>query len=355
MPGLMAGTDTFPIVAFRTAQAYDNDSPRHGLSAIWHRQMEDDVQVSSLPEVNSHQLRAVLAVAEYRSFIAAAAFLKTSQPALTRTIKNIEGTLGASLFSRSTRQVSITEAGKEFAALADRLLNDLKIGIESVRGLAEQQRGRIIVSSVMSAAHVALPKVIAEYNRTFPGIEIHLREGVHGNVQDDVRSGLADFGLGYVADMPAPFTTESLGAEAFYVVLPSRHRLSRAKEIELKALKDAALVSLPSDARTRRIVDGAAATAGFTFRHVVTVNQFATLFSFVRNGVGVTIVPEGARPARDRELVSRPLIRPRLSREIGIIRLRDRELTPAAAGLLALVTQQLRRPRRLFGSIKKAE
>src|SRR5262245_10894912 len=52
--------------------------------------MEDDVQASSLPEVNSRQLRAVLAVAEYRSFIAAAAFLKTSQPALTRTIKQIE-------------------------------------------------------------------------------------------------------------------------------------------------------------------------------------------------------------------------------------------------------------------------
>jgi len=175
--------------------------------------MEDDVQASSLPEVNSRQLRAVLAVAEYRSFIAAAAFLKTSQPALTRTIKQIEGALGASLFSRSTRQVSITEAGKEFAALAERLLNDLKIGVENVRELTEQRRGQITVASIMSLAHVALPRIIAEYNRHFPGIEIHLREGVHGNVEDDVRSGWADFGLGYVADMPEPFTTESLGAE----------------------------------------------------------------------------------------------------------------------------------------------
>src|SRR5262245_32297457 len=101
--------------------------------------MEDDVQASSLPEVNSRQLRAVLAVAEYRSFIAAAAFLKTSQPALTRTIKQIEAIVGASLFSRSTRQVSITEAGKEFAALAERLLNDLKIGIENMRELAARR------------------------------------------------------------------------------------------------------------------------------------------------------------------------------------------------------------------------
>jgi DNA-binding transcriptional LysR family regulator len=329
-----------------TPREYDGDVRAY--RAAIRPTMEDEVQASSLPDINSRQLRAILAVAEYRSFIAAAAFLKTSQPALTRTIKQVESAVGASLFSRSTRQVSITQAGKEFAALAERLLKDLSICIENVREVVEQQRGQIIVSSIMSLAHVELPRVIADYNRHFPGIEIHLREGLHGNIQDDVRSGLADFGLGYVADMPEPFTIESLGVETFYVVLPSRHRLARAKEIELKALKDAALVSLTTDSRTRRVIDGVAATAGFTFRHAVTVTQFATLFSFVRDGVGLTIVPGGARPpAHDPELVSRPLVRPRVSREIGIVRLRGRDMTPAAAGLLALVKEQLRRPRRL--------
>jgi DNA-binding transcriptional LysR family regulator len=301
------------------------------------------VHAPSFPDVNSRQLRAVLAVAEYRSFIAAAAFLKTSQPALSRTIKQIESTLGVSLFSRSTRQVAVTEAGQEFAALAERLLNDLKIGVENMRSLAEQQRGQIIVASIMSLAHALLPAVIAEYSRQFPGVEIHLREGVQGNVQDDVRSGIADFGVGYVADMPEPFVTQRLGAEAFYVVFPARHRLARAKEIELKALRDDILVSLPSDSRTRRLIDGAAATAGFSFRHAITVNQFATLYNFVRNGVGLTIVPDRARPpASDRELLSRPLIRPRLSREIGIVRFAGRELTPAAASLLKLIEERLR-------------
>jgi DNA-binding transcriptional LysR family regulator len=112
-------------------------------------------------------------------------------------------------------------------------------------------------------------------------------------------------------------------------------------------MRDATLVSLPAESRTRRIIDGAAATAGFSFRHAVTVNQFATLYSFVRNGVGVTIVPDGARPpASDRELVTRALVRPRVSREIGIVRLRERELSPAAAGLLALVKEHLRRAHR---------
>src|SRR4029077_8623213 len=83
----------------------------------------------TLPNLSSRQLYAVLAVAEYRSFVAAASFLNLSQPALTRTIQQVEAELGVQLFSRNTRQVSITDAGKEFVGLAERLLKDLKIGV----------------------------------------------------------------------------------------------------------------------------------------------------------------------------------------------------------------------------------
>ena len=70
------------------------------------------------PDLSSRQLQAVLALARYRSFVAAASALKISQPALTRTIKLIEIELVFPLFSRCTRQVTVTYAGKEFGALA---------------------------------------------------------------------------------------------------------------------------------------------------------------------------------------------------------------------------------------------
>ena len=88
---------------------------------------------ANVPDLTARQLHAVLAVAEYNSFIAAAAFLKTSQPALTRTIKRVEDVLGVRLFDRSTRRVAITTAGKEFVAVAERMLNDLRISVSSMR------------------------------------------------------------------------------------------------------------------------------------------------------------------------------------------------------------------------------
>jgi LysR family transcriptional regulator, carnitine catabolism transcriptional activator len=297
-------------------------------------------RVDALPEVNSRQLAAVLAVAEYRSFIAAAAHLGISQPALTLSIKRLERTLGTPLFLRTTRQVTITASGSEFVAMAERVLNDLKLGLRSLRELTEQQRGQVIVASLMP---LGMSSVIAEYGRQFPGVEIQLREGFQDDIRDDVRSGLADFGIGELGDLPDSHVTESLGVQDLSVILRDDHPLAHLRQIEFSALKDVALVSFRVGSGARRLVDAAATTAGFTMRHVVTVNLPLTLMNLVAGGVGAAVVPAHRWPPTVHpNVVSRPLVRPRLSSEIGVIRLRDRELSPAAAGLLALVRERLR-------------
>jgi len=297
---------------------------------------------NALPDFNSRQLRAVLAVAEYRSFIAAAAFLKISQPALTRTIKQVETALGVSLFSRTTRQVATTPAGKEFAALAERLLNDLKIGVGSIRKHHDHQRGQIIVSSVLALTGATLPALIVAYSRQFPGIDIHLREGIQSNVLDDVRSGVADFGIGYVDGLPKSFVGQTFGAETYHVVIPSKSSWTRIAKIDMRTLKEAIFVSYPVDSRTRYIVDSAAAAAGFAPRYAVTVNRHATLMSLVRHGIGVAIVPASECPqSNERDLTSRPLAGAKFSR-LGVLRLRERELSPTAESFLAIVKEWIR-------------
>jgi DNA-binding transcriptional LysR family regulator len=302
----------------------------------------------TLPEINARQLAAVRAVAEYRSFIAAAAHLGISQPALTLAIKRLEATLGLRLFDRSTRRVAITAAGREFVAMAERVLTDLKLGMQNLDELAERRRGQVIVTSLI---HLPMSDVIAEYVQRFPGIEVQLREGPHEQVEDDVRSGLVDFGVGNLGGLPPQFVTESLGREAQWVVMRRDHPLARLRQVELQALREVALVSLPVGSTTRRLVDGAAAAAGFRLRHLVTAGLPWTLFRLVSAGVGVSIGP--ANPLRwgaaRTNLLSRPLVRPKIFIENGIIRLRDRELSPAAAELLALASRRLR-PRELSQS-----
>ena len=303
------------------------------------------MNLSGLPDLTSRQLQTVVALAEYGSFIAAAALLKTSQPAVTRTVKHVEEVLGIKLFDRSTRSVQITAAGREFVGVAGRMLNDLRITIRSMRELSDQRRGQVIISSIMSVASGKLPRLVSTYRFDHPGIELHVRDGVHGTVIEDVRSGAADFGITYLDDLPDPFMSVPLGKEEFTVVLPRHHELAGKKSLSLSDLKDAPLVSLPSDSRTRRVIDSAASSIGLTLNHVVTVSQFATMLGFVRAGIGLAIAPKsGVMSFLGKELNAVQVRGRPLPRELGLITLKEREPSPAAAGLMSLVRGSWNKP-----------
>lgn len=291
-----------------------------------------------IPDLSTRQIQAVLAVAEYRSFIAAAAYLRISQPALTRTIQRIEDVLGIALFNRTTRSVEVTQAGREFMAMAERILNDLKLSSRSLRELIDEKRGQVILSSIMSIANSRLPEVIAAYRVSRPAIEIYVREGVHGQALEEVRGGAADFGLSYIEDLPAGLKAEPLGEEFFYLALPEGHPLTALKQVALTDLVNVPMVGLPQNAQTRRIIDGTAAIQQISLTYSVTVTQSPTMMKFVSKGVGPAIVPFGTTIGRrDDGIVYRPLHAPRIRRRFGIVMLEDRTPSPAAQGLLEAI------------------
>ncbi|WP_028604307.1 LysR family transcriptional regulator [Ottowia thiooxydans] len=289
-----------------------------------------------LPDLSSRELQAICAIAECGSFMSAAITLNVSQPALTRTVQRVEKAVGLELFRRSTRRVEVTPAGQEFISLATRVLADLRISFGNMREITDEQRGIVTVSTVMSVAYTQLPRIIAGYRQVKPKIELQVREGVHGTVSDDVRSGSSDLGVTYIDDVASEFSTISLSHEVFHVVMPSKHPLAKQSKINLDDLRSFPLISLPKEAQTRRLLDSHASVIGVTLSHAVTVNHFATLVQCVYAGVGIAIVPSGAVPAAlHADLVTRPLMQPKLSRTIGVILLKDRTLTPSARGFLS--------------------
>jgi DNA-binding transcriptional LysR family regulator len=289
---------------------------------------------AAVPDLSSRDLEAVCTIAECGSFMAASLTRAVSQPAITRTVKRVEEALGLVIFQRTTRRLEVTPAGQEFIALANRVLSDLRISYESMREVSDEQRGQVIVSTVMSAAYVQMPAIVSKYHALRPLVEIQVREGVHGHVLEDVRSGIADLGITYIDDIPREFIGTPLSHEAFHVVMPRTHVLATQTEVKLGELVSYALVSLPRDAQTRRLIEGLASVAGIQLRHAVTVSQFSTLMQFVQEGVGIAIVPGGAIPsALSAGLVSRPMSEPVVSRTLGAVVLRDRALTPSAVGL----------------------
>jgi DNA-binding transcriptional LysR family regulator len=126
-----------------------------------------------------------------------------SPPVLTRTVKRVENLVGVKLFSRTTRQVALAPAGREFATLARRLLNDLKLGVDSVRKLEGGARPGA-GEQCCPATDAALAAEFAHHGRSHLGVEIHLRQGLHSQIMEDVRAGAVDFSIGYLDDLPRP-------------------------------------------------------------------------------------------------------------------------------------------------------
>lgn len=303
------------------------------------------MNIGRIPDIGARQLAAVLAVAENGSFVAAAAQLHMSQPALTRTIKRVEDVLGVRLFERTTRVVRPTDAGREFVAVAQRIANDLKITAQSMRELADQLRGQVIVSAIMSVANGVLPGAIAAYRQQRPGIEIHIRDGIHGSVIEDVKSGAADFGINYLQDTPPDIATSRLGVGIFDLVASRSSDLARSGRTSIcfDDLRDVALVSMPPDSQTRRVLDATAALRGIPLRHTVVVSQIPTLLTFVRAGVGVGLVPSASITGDlGEDLVRLSVREPQISLDIGILRLAERALSPAAEGLLQVIVSAWR-------------
>lgn len=121
----------------------------------------------------------------------------------------------------------------------------------------------------------------------------------------------------------------------FHVVMPRAHPLASQKGVTLKDMTGYAMVSLPRESETRRLIHGLASAAGLALQHAVTVNQFATVMQCVQARIGIAVVPGGAIPsALSAGLVSRPLSKPVVSRTVGAVLLKDRGLTPSAQGFL---------------------
>ena len=274
----------------------------------------------------------------------ASTHLKTSQSALSRTVTRVERVLGVTLFVRSTRRVTITPAGREFVALAERMLNDLQLSLLNMREVAGERRGQIIVSSFPIFAQQTLPPLIRRFRESRPQVELQLRTGRNPEGLDDVCNGIADFGITFADALPDTLDAVRVRKDRLYAAVPNGHPLSRSRApVRLAQLRGLAMISLPRETYTRRLVDGAAAAEGLAWSHAVVVPGFLEMLSQVRAGIGVGVLPHSALPTSTEGVSVHPLADPALAVWVVVVTLRGRELSPAAAGFKALVVDHLKR------------
>ncbi len=186
-----------------------------------------------------HHFRDVVAIAERGSLRAAARHLDLAQPALTRSLGELERELGAPLFERQARGMTPTPMGLAFVQRAAVILNEVRRAREEVLQVQGSLRGSVTVG-LSIAAHIAiLPKVLQPFRARYPAVQLHIVEGVYPPLEAAVKDGSIDFYVGPEPERPvaAELLQEPLFANLRTIMGRRGHALAGARS--LRQLADA--------------------------------------------------------------------------------------------------------------------
>jgi DNA-binding transcriptional LysR family regulator len=295
--------------------------------------------------INLRQLRAFVSIGRLRSFTKAAEALHATQPALSAQIRDLEEALGVKLFDRSTRSVTLTQAGFDLMPSVDTVLTDLSSVVARARDVAKRNTGRVAVGALPSLAATLMPGVIAKMREAHPGIVVVVRDALAERAIALLRADEVDLALTSAPPPDRELTFSPLFADRMVAVLPHAHPLAKAKTMRLADLLDLPLVLMDRDSSVRRIVDGACASIGRLATPAYEAAFMATAIGLVRAGLGATLLPSSASELLAAgDLVIRDLDAPRIERELGIVKQRRRAYSPAAEALVAMLRASVTPP-----------
>ncbi|MCR5868912.1 LysR family transcriptional regulator [Aquincola sp. J276] len=299
-----------------------------------------------------NDLLAFRAVAELNNFRRAAEAVHISQPAFSRRIEKLEEALGVRLLDRTTRRVSLTAVGRDFARKVQQILDELDSTLLGIRGVAATRMGEVTIACVPSTVYYYLSRVIQRYREAYPKIRVKVLDASANAVLDAVSRGEADFGLNFIGAQEPDIEFSPLLEERFVAACRRDHALARKRRVTWQELAAFDFIAVSKSSGNRLLLDQALAGVHGRPQAVYEAQHVTTLLGLVEAGLGVAAVPSMAMPGKDHPLlVSIPLEEPVVTRHVGLIRRRGRSLSPAAQQLFDFfaeleVTQSARRSRR---------
>jgi len=287
-----------------------------------------------------NDLIAFRAAAELANFRKAAEAVHISQPAFSRRIDKLEQALGVKLFERTTRRVTLTAVGREFARKVGLLLDDLDETLLAVRGVGTGRMGEVSVAGVPSTVYYFLSQVIHRYRERYPKLRVKIFDASANEVLAAVARGESDFGLTFIGSSEPGIEFRPLLEERFVAACRRDHPLARRREVSWSQLAAYDFIAVAKSSGNRLLLDQALAHVKERPQPVYEAQHVTTLLGLVEAGLGVAAVPSIAMPGPDHPLlVSVPLVDPVVTRTIGLIRRQGRRLSPEAQQLYDLVAE----------------
>jgi LysR family transcriptional activator of glutamate synthase operon len=276
-----------------------------------------------------------------------------TQSGVSRALARLDAQVGTPLLERSGRTLRLTRTGEVFKPHVDRLLAELRGGLDAVAQFVSPETGTVAVAFQQSLGSWLVPDLLGSFRAAHPGVGFrltHARDELHGLPLDggaaDLEIGTRRFRTGPEATRPGDLAvqTRRIGNEPLRLALPATHPLARrpagkARDgdpgdpgIRLAEAADEPFVGLRSTSALRKLGDDLCAAAGFRPRIVFEGDDLSNVHGLVAAGLGVAIVPApraGSPVASPGPVLYLPILDDGAERDIYLTWPADKPLLPA--------------------------
>ncbi|MEN0616137.1 LysR family transcriptional regulator [Klebsiella indica] len=244
--------------------------------------------------IELRHLRYFIAVAEELHFGHAAARLNISQPPLSQQIQILEQQIGARLFARTNRSVSLTEAGKQFLADSRQILSQVDDAAARAARLHHGETGELRIGFTSSAPLIkTVSDTLSTFRRRYPDVHIQTRETNTREQIVPLNEGGLDLGLMRNTQLPDTLVWERILREPLLAMVPCDHPLASQPGVSLRELAREPFVFFDPHVGTGLYDDILGLMRRYGLSPVITqeVGEAMTIIGLVAAGLGVSILP----------------------------------------------------------------
>lgn len=274
-------------------------------------------------EINQLRLFRKIAVTEHMT--KAAAELQVAQPALSKTVRQLETELGFTLFDRVGKNIYLNDNGRILLKHANIILNELEDARIEIQEANKLKENEVVLS--MQAASKLLPDLISGFRQQHPQVKISI-------VQSDGSQGRKwDVCITSSRNSKLPANSKRLLNENILLAVPVEHRLASRESIRLEEVAKENFISLRKGSGLRDITDDYCLMAGFTPNVVLESDNPSTIRDLLQLGIGISLIPEVSwKGDADDRIRLMQISRPSCKRCIYLLS-QNRSYTPRAVEL----------------------
>lgn len=277
------------------------------------------------------QLQYFVEVAKREHVTEAAVHLHVAQSAVSLQISKLEDELGVSLFERVGRNVKLTQIGKSFLTHVKKAMIELDNAKQMVTEYLDPEQGTIKIGYPTSLASHLLPTIISAFREENPKIIFHLKQASYASLIEAVKNG--DLDLAFLGPVPTndnEIKGTILFTEKLSALVHISHPLADSKNLSLTDLRTDNFVLFPKGYVLQKIVVNACKQAGFSPNIASEGEDIDALKGLVSAGIGTTLLPDSTiLESVPRFTVKIPVTEPRVTRTVGIIIPKTREIAPS--------------------------